>query len=248
MTTNAPSDTRRSLRPLTRLLPYLLKHKGMVLAALAALFSAAIITLVLPAAVRRMIDFGFGADDPVLVNSYFAVLIGVVCALACASSVRYFLVMWLGERVVAEVRADVFSHMTRLSPSFYDSAKSGEILSPVDCRHNPDQSGLWRKRILGNAEHNHVHRRLGDDGGNQSALVSYCARGDPGHPSSRSSGLAGRSESARVLRKICWQTPQPMPGKCSDQLGHCKLSRTKAAAPGSTDLLWKRRLPLRARR
>ncbi|WP_422021042.1 ABC transporter transmembrane domain-containing protein [Roseibium sp.] len=129
MTTNAPSDTRRSLRPLTRLLPYLLKHKGMVLAALAALFSAAIITLVLPAAVRRMIDFGFGADDPALVNSYFAVLIGVVCALACASSVRYFLVMWLGERVVAEVRADVFSHMTRLSPSFYDSAKSGEILS-----------------------------------------------------------------------------------------------------------------------
>ncbi len=129
MTTNAPSDTRRSLRPLTRLLPYLLKHKGMVLAALAALFSAAIITLVLPAAVRRMIDFGFGADDPALVNSYFAVLIGVVCALACASSVRYFLVMWLGERVVAEVRADVFAHMTRLSPSFYDSAKSGEILS-----------------------------------------------------------------------------------------------------------------------
>jgi ATP-binding cassette subfamily B protein len=129
MTTNAPSDPRRSLRPLTRLLPYLLKHKGMVLAALAALFSAAIITLILPAAVRRMIDFGFGADDPALVNSYFAVLIGVVCALACASSVRYFLVMWLGERVVAEVRADVFAHMTRLSPSFYDSAKSGEILS-----------------------------------------------------------------------------------------------------------------------
>nr|WP_319387719.1 ABC transporter transmembrane domain-containing protein [uncultured Roseibium sp.] len=101
----------------------------MVAAAVAALFSAAVITLVLPAAVRRMIDYGFGADDPALVNSYFAVLIGVVCALAMASSIRYFLVMWLGERVVAEVRSDVFDHMTRLSPSFYDSAKSGEILS-----------------------------------------------------------------------------------------------------------------------
>ncbi|WP_299482892.1 ABC transporter transmembrane domain-containing protein [uncultured Roseibium sp.] len=121
--------SRRSLKPLTRLLPYLLKHRGMVLAAVAALFSAAVITLVLPAAVRRMIDYGFGADDPALVNSYFAVLIGVVCALAMASSIRYFLVMWLGERVVAEVRSDVFDHMTRLSPSFYDSAKSGEILS-----------------------------------------------------------------------------------------------------------------------
>jgi ATP-binding cassette subfamily B protein len=101
----------------------------MVLAAVAALFSAAVITLVLPAAVRRMIDNGFGADDPALVNSYFAVLIGVVCALACASSIRYFLVMWLGERVVADLRSDVFAHLTRLSPSFYDSAKSGEILS-----------------------------------------------------------------------------------------------------------------------
>ncbi|MEM9630646.1 MAG: ABC transporter transmembrane domain-containing protein [Pseudomonadota bacterium] len=121
--------SRRSLRPLARLLPYLLKHKGMVSAAIVALFSAAVITLVLPAAVRRMIDFGFGADDPALVNSYFIVLIGVVCALATASATRYFLVMWIGERVVAEVRSDVFAHMTRLSPSFYDSAKSGEILS-----------------------------------------------------------------------------------------------------------------------
>ncbi|MEM8703745.1 MAG: ABC transporter transmembrane domain-containing protein [Pseudomonadota bacterium] len=122
-------SNRRSLKPLTRLLPYLTKHRGMVSAAVAALFSAAVITLVLPAAVRRMIDYGFGADDPALVNSYFAVLILVVCALATASSIRYFLVMWLGERVVAEVRSDVFAHMTRLSPSFYDSAKSGEILS-----------------------------------------------------------------------------------------------------------------------
>ncbi|WP_029060625.1 ABC transporter transmembrane domain-containing protein [Labrenzia sp. DG1229] len=129
---NPQSDqtrSRRSLKPLTRLLPYLLKHRGMVIAAIAALFSAAVITLILPNAVRRMIDFGFGADDPALVNSYFAVLVGVVCALATASSVRYFLVMWLGERVVAEVRSDVFAHMTRLSPSFYDSARSGEILS-----------------------------------------------------------------------------------------------------------------------
>lgn len=129
MTTDPQTKNRRSLRPLARLLPYLLRHRAMVGGAVVALFSAAVITLVLPAAVRRMIDFGFGADDPALVNSYFAVLIGVVGALACASSIRYFLVMWIGERVVTELRSDVFAHMTRLSPAFYDSAKSGEILS-----------------------------------------------------------------------------------------------------------------------
>lgn len=125
-----PEDrTRRSVRPLARLLPYLMKHKGMVLAALAALACAAVIMLILPAAVRRMIDYGFGAGDPALVNSYFGVLIGVVGALALASGTRYFLVMWLGERVVAELRSDVFAHLTGLSASFYDTAKSGEILS-----------------------------------------------------------------------------------------------------------------------
>nr|WP_235867132.1 ABC transporter transmembrane domain-containing protein [Roseibium marinum] len=128
-TISSAGSSRKSLRPLTRLLPYLLKHKGVVTAAVIALFSAAVITLVLPAAVRRMIDFGFGADDPALVNSYFAVLVGVVCALALASSIRYFLVMWISERVVSDVRSDVFAHLTRLSPAFYDSAKSGEILS-----------------------------------------------------------------------------------------------------------------------
>lgn len=122
-------SVRRSLKPLTRLIPYLRKHKGMAIGALVALFSAAVITLILPNAVRRMIDFGFGADDPALVNSYFAVLVGVVCALATASAVRYFLVMWIGERVVAELRSDVFAHLTQLSPTFYDTAKSGEILS-----------------------------------------------------------------------------------------------------------------------
>lgn len=127
--TEKNQNTRKSLRPLTRMLPYLLRHRLMVGAAVVALFSAAIITLLLPSAVRRMIDYGFGADDPALVNSYFAVLIGVVCALATASAIRYFLVMWIGERIVADVRADVFAHLTELSASFYDTSKSGEILS-----------------------------------------------------------------------------------------------------------------------
>ncbi|MTI45018.1 ATP-binding cassette domain-containing protein [Roseibium hamelinense] len=126
---NDAQTNNRSLRPLIRLVPYLSRHKKMAAAALMALVAAAAITLILPTAIRRMIDFGFGADDPALINAYFFVLIGVVAGLAAASSIRYFLVMWIGERIVAEVRADVFAHMTQLSPAFYDSAKSGEILS-----------------------------------------------------------------------------------------------------------------------
>lgn len=129
MTTQSTETRKRSLQPLIRLLPYLKRHRNMAAAAVVALITAAVITLVLPTAVRRMIDFGFGADDPKLIDAYFFVLMGVVTGLAVASATRYFLVMWIGERIVAEVRADVFAHLTRLSPGFYDSARSGEILS-----------------------------------------------------------------------------------------------------------------------
>ncbi|NBN79752.1 ATP-binding cassette domain-containing protein [Microvirga tunisiensis] len=123
------TEGRRSLRPLMQLVPYLGRYKLMIAAALLALVSAAATTLVLPMAVRQMIDHGFGADDPQLVNSYFLLLVAVAGALALASSCRFFLVMWIGERIVSDVRADVFAHLTRLSPAFYDSARSGEILS-----------------------------------------------------------------------------------------------------------------------
>ncbi|MEJ8473071.1 ABC transporter transmembrane domain-containing protein [Roseibium algae] len=130
--TDKQQDTaasNKSLRPLSRLIPYLSRYKGMVSGALMALVSAAVFTLVLPTAVRQMIDRGFGGDNPEVINSYFGLLLGVVAALSLASAIRYYLVMWIGERVVANVRSDVFSHMTELSPAFYDKSRSGEILS-----------------------------------------------------------------------------------------------------------------------
>ncbi|SHM43708.1 ATP-binding cassette, subfamily B [Roseibium suaedae] len=123
------TQTRKSLKPLARLLPYLKRYRTMTFMALTALVAAAVFTLILPTAVRRMIDQGFSGDNPGLINSYFGMLLGVVAALAAASAIRYFLVMWIGERVVADLRADVFSHLTRLSASFYDKSRSGEILS-----------------------------------------------------------------------------------------------------------------------
>src|SRR6188474_2288838 len=94
-------DERRTLnlRPLARLVPYIVRYRGRAAAALAALIVASLTTLVVPVAVRRMIAFGF------------------------------YLVTTLGERIVADLRSDVFAHLTRLSPAYFDSASTGEIVS-----------------------------------------------------------------------------------------------------------------------
>jgi ATP-binding cassette subfamily B protein len=76
-----------------------------------------------------MIDFGLTPKGIALINSYFSVMIAVVAVLALASASRYYLVMTIGERIVADLRRDVFSHLISLSPSFFDSARSGELIS-----------------------------------------------------------------------------------------------------------------------
>ena len=83
----------------------------------------------MPIAVRRMIDFGFAGRGVELIDRYFLVMIGVVAVLALASALRYYLVTTLGERVVADLRSDVFAHVISLSSAFFDEAKTGEVLS-----------------------------------------------------------------------------------------------------------------------
>jgi ATP-binding cassette subfamily B protein len=117
------------LRPLRRVLPYMLRYPALVSAALVALTVAAATTLTLPIAVRRMIDLGFTSADTTFVANYFFMLIGIAGVLALASACRYYFVITLGERVVADLRRDVFSHVTTLSPAFFDAALSGEIVS-----------------------------------------------------------------------------------------------------------------------
>ena len=101
----------------------------MVIAALLALIVAAAATLAVPLAMRRMIDLGFSGIDPELVDTYFATLVGVGAVLAIASAARFYCVNWLGERVVADIRTDVFAHLTGLSPAFYEVSHSGEVMS-----------------------------------------------------------------------------------------------------------------------
>ena len=125
----AEEETRASLRPLLALKPYLLRYKGMIAGSLVALIVSAAATLAVPLAVRRMIDVGFSRIEPGLVDKYFATLLGVGLILALASAARFYCVTWLGERVVADLRADIFKHLTGLSPAFYESVQSGEVMS-----------------------------------------------------------------------------------------------------------------------
>ncbi|MBN9242680.1 MAG: ATP-binding cassette domain-containing protein [Mesorhizobium sp.] len=120
---------RRSLGPLRRLAPYVGRYKGLVAGAAVSLVLAAVTTLTLPVAVRRMIDHGFSEANSTFIANYFAMLVVMAAALALASAGRYYFVITLGERVVADLRRDVFSHVTTLSPSFFDAARSGEIVS-----------------------------------------------------------------------------------------------------------------------
>jgi ATP-binding cassette, subfamily B, bacterial len=117
------------LRAQSAMLPYIARYRGRCLAALAALVAAALATLAVPLAVRRMIDVGFSSADAAFVNRSFLFLIAIALVLALASASRYYLVITLGERIVADLRRDLFAHLMRLSPVFFDAARSGELLS-----------------------------------------------------------------------------------------------------------------------
>ncbi len=127
MTTTRQSGGR--LNPLRSLLPFIKPYWGTVLLALLALTVAAITTLVLPTAVRTMIDHGFSRQNSAHINEYFLKLFAVTCVLALATSARYYFVARLGERVVADIRMQVYRHVIGMSPLFFETTRTGEVLS-----------------------------------------------------------------------------------------------------------------------
>src|ERR1044072_6582393 len=127
--TQPPAGTGAKLRPLLALAPYVARYRGRALLAFRALTIAAITTLVVPVAVRRMIDFGFSPEGIAMINSYFSVMIAIVAVLAAASASRYYLVMTIGERIVADIRRDVVAQLVSLSPACFDFACSGVLVS-----------------------------------------------------------------------------------------------------------------------
>ncbi len=135
-------ENPRDLRPLRRLLPFLLKYKAKAIAALVALAVASAATLVVPVAVRRVLDHGFNGQDATLVNQYFGVMLGVVAVLALASSLRFYFVSWIGERVVTDVRDQLFRHLTTLTPEFYEQQRTGEVVSRLTTDANQIKSAF----------------------------------------------------------------------------------------------------------
>ena len=128
------SDPKRrpkstDLRPLRRLLPFVLQHRGRLVCALVALLFAAGATLAVPLAVRRVIDHGFSDANAEFIDKYFLMMLVVVGLLAFASAARFYFVTWIGERVVADVRDQVFAKLMALSPSFFETMRSGEVMS-----------------------------------------------------------------------------------------------------------------------
>ncbi|MBV1694827.1 MAG: ATP-binding cassette domain-containing protein [Hyphomicrobiales bacterium] len=128
-TADATARRRPRLRPLLAMAPYVLRYPRMLTLAGVALVASAVAMLSVPVAVRRMIDHGFSGADGVFIDRYFTMLIAIGAVLAVASSMRFYAVNWLGERVVADLRADVFKHLLTLGPAFYDVTRSGEVTS-----------------------------------------------------------------------------------------------------------------------
>ncbi|MEZ5897299.1 MAG: ABC transporter transmembrane domain-containing protein [Parvularculaceae bacterium] len=132
-------EKSRSIRPLMRLAPFVLKYKGLLAGFVFFLILASALTLILPAAFRMVVDCGFGgaADSDVCarvsldhnLTSYFALGFVVAIALGVASACRFYFVSRLGERVVADIRSAVYDHLLTLSPSFYVDVRTGEVLS-----------------------------------------------------------------------------------------------------------------------
>ncbi len=125
-------DREKSKRvgALSGLIPFLLPYKHMVILSGFALVFTAAISLILPLAVRRVVD-GFAADNAALLDQYFSAALGIAAALAVGTGLRYYLVTRLGERVVADIRKAVFERVITLSPAFYERIMTGEILSRI---------------------------------------------------------------------------------------------------------------------
>ena len=119
----------RDLGYLRLLARYLRPHAKVVAGALVALVAAAATVLAIGQAIRRLVDVGFGGGDEALLDAYFAALLGVVVLLAVATYARFHLVSWLGERIAADLRRDVYDHVVGLSPAFFEITRTGEVLS-----------------------------------------------------------------------------------------------------------------------
>ena len=120
-------------RSLTGLLPFLRPYRVQIALAIAFLVLAAVSTLLFPLALKVLIDEGLVEVDPgarvMALREHFVALFAVGAALGVFSAARFYMVSWLGERITADLRNAVYSHVVRQSPEFFETTKTGEVLS-----------------------------------------------------------------------------------------------------------------------
>ncbi|WP_425065339.1 ABC transporter transmembrane domain-containing protein [Reyranella sp.] len=111
--------------------PYLRPYRGRTILALLSLLVAAGTVLAFGACLRALIDRGFAQGRPDILNYALASLLAVAVVLAIASGARFYLVSWLGERVVSDLRRDLFDHVVRLGPAWFEIKRSGDVMSRI---------------------------------------------------------------------------------------------------------------------
>jgi ATP-binding cassette subfamily B protein len=125
----------RQARSLSGLAPFLKPYRGRIALALLTLVLAALATLAFPIALRGLIDAGFGAANAgerlMALREHFLAMFAVGAALGIFSASRFYMVTWLGERVTADLRNAVYTHVLRQSPEFFETTQTGEVLSRI---------------------------------------------------------------------------------------------------------------------
>ena len=127
--TAAERPKAKSLKPLRALAPFLKPYRGTLVLALGALLVAAGAMLALPMAVRQLIDHGMAANDATTINRYFLGFLGAAVVFGVFAALRFYLVTWLGERVVADLRSAVYRRIVGMDMSFFEITRTGEVLS-----------------------------------------------------------------------------------------------------------------------
>ena len=141
------SSEPKGVRTLAVMLPYLARYKGRALATLCALIVAALATLAMPLAIRWMIDVGFSSSNAGFVNRIFLALVAIAGVLALASSARYYLVMTLGERIVADLAARRLRASPRAVAGVLRHGTFRRDRLPPDRRYDADQISGRSKRL-----------------------------------------------------------------------------------------------------
>ncbi|HEY2684462.1 MAG TPA: ABC transporter transmembrane domain-containing protein [Steroidobacteraceae bacterium] len=126
-----PEDRPRakSLDPLRALMPFLRPYRLMMVLALAALLIASASLLVLPVALRGLIDHGLATRSAATINLYFIGFLAAAVAYGLFAALRFYMVTWVGERVVADLRTAIYRRVVRMDPMFFETTRVGEVLS-----------------------------------------------------------------------------------------------------------------------